>query len=140
MQSRPTQIPLIFDRCFNLRNTCISQKEIDEMKNTMHTHEDRLTNTNRDIERVTCTQREPVDGIDYVENQTRRNNLRIDGVAEVTAETWADTEVVSLNRLSVGCGATPRRQSGYLVGFCLFIRVICTMLPPHGHCRNLYFL
>ncbi|KAK2173754.1 hypothetical protein NP493_849g01017 [Ridgeia piscesae] len=62
------------------------------MKNTMHTHEDRLTNTNRDIERVTCTQREPVDGIDYVENQTRRNNLRIDGVAEVTAETWVDTE------------------------------------------------
>ena len=41
--------------------------------------------------------------------------------------------LVSLNRLSVGCGTTPRRQSGYLVGFCLFIRVIYTMLPPHGH-------
>ena len=40
---------------------------------------------------------------------------------------------VSLNRLLVGCGTTPRRQSGYLVGFCLFIRVIYTMLPPHGH-------
>ena len=27
--------------------------------------------------------------------------------------------VVSLNRLSVGCGTTPRRQSGYINGFCL---------------------
>ncbi|KAK2171751.1 hypothetical protein NP493_1029g02009 [Ridgeia piscesae] len=34
------------------------------------------------------------DGIDYVENQTRRNNLRIDGVAEIAAENGADTEAV----------------------------------------------
>ena len=27
--------------------------------------------------------------------------------------------VVSLNRLSVGCGTTPRRQSGTIYGFCL---------------------
>ena len=39
---------------------------------------------------------------------------------------------IALSRLSVGCGTTPRRQSGYLVGFCLFIRMIYTM-PPHGH-------
>ena len=36
-------------------------------------------------------------------------------------------KVVSLNRLSVGCGTAPRRQSGYLVGFCLLIRVIYTV-------------
>ena len=46
---------------------------------------------------------------------------------------WSWNELVSLNRLSVGYGTTPRRQSGYLVGFCLFIRLIYTMLPPHGH-------
>ncbi|KAK2172548.1 hypothetical protein NP493_950g02017 [Ridgeia piscesae] len=34
------------------------------------------------------------DGIDYVENQTRRNNLPIDAVAEIAAENWADTEAV----------------------------------------------
>ena len=28
-------------------------------------------------------------------------------------------QVVSLNRLSFGCGTTPRRQSGYIKGFCL---------------------
>ena len=64
------------------------------MKNTMHTLEDRLTNTNRDIECVTCMQRELVESVDYVENQTRRNNLQIDRVAEVTAETWADSVTV----------------------------------------------
>ena len=37
-----------------------------------------------------------------------------------------------------------RRQSGYLLarilGFCLFIRVIYTILPPHGHFHNLFFI
>ena len=41
--------------------------------------------------------------------------------------------VVSLNRLSVGCGTKPRRQSGESPGFWMFIRVIYTMLPSHGH-------
>ena len=67
------------------------------MKNTIHTHEDRLTNTNRDIERVTCMQRELVDDVD-IENQTRRNNLRIDGVAELTLKH----------------GPTPRQSPGKL--------------------------
>ena len=42
--------------------------------------------------------------------------------------------LVSLNRLSVGCVAMLRRQSG--VSACRLlnsIRVIYTMLPPHGH-------
>ena len=47
--------------------------------------------------------------------------------------------LVSLNRLSVVCGTMQRKQPGYLLGFCLFIRMIYTMLPPHGHCHNLYF-
>ena len=47
--------------------------------------------------------------------------------------------LVSLNRLSVGCGTTPRRQPGESPGFCLFIRVIYTMLPPHGHWLILFF-
>ena len=61
---------------------------------TIHSQSDRLSNTTRDVEQVTCAQREMEDGIDYVENQTRRNNLRIDGVAEIAAENWADTEAV----------------------------------------------
>ena len=71
-----------------------TQREIDEMKMTIHSQSDRLSNTIRDVEQVTCAQREMEDGIDYVENQTRRNNLRIDRVAEIAAENWADTEAV----------------------------------------------
>ena len=29
------------------------------------------------------------------------------------------SDIVSLNRLSVRCGTTPKRQSGYINGFCL---------------------
>ena len=68
-----------------------TQREIEEMKMIIHSQSDRLSNTTRDVEQVTCAQREMEDGIDYVENQTRRNNLRIDGVAEIAAENWADT-------------------------------------------------
>ena len=71
-----------------------TQREIDEMKMTIYSQSDRLSNTTRDVEQVTCAQREMEDGINYVENQTRRNNLRIDGVAEIAAENWADTEAV----------------------------------------------
>ena len=72
-----------------------TQKEIDEMKTTIRSQGVLLTNTStRDVERVTCAQRELEDGIEYVENHTSRNNLRIDGVAKVAAETWADTDAV----------------------------------------------
>ncbi|KAK2189668.1 hypothetical protein NP493_100g05001 [Ridgeia piscesae] len=65
-----------------------TQRDIDEMKMTIHSQSDRQSNTTRDVEQVTCAQREIEDGIDYVENHTNRNNLRIDGVAEVAAENW----------------------------------------------------
>ncbi|KAK2192591.1 hypothetical protein NP493_26g03051 [Ridgeia piscesae] len=71
-----------------------THREIDEMKMIIHSQSDRLSNTTRDVEQVTSAQREMEDGIDYVENQTRRNNLRIDGVAEIAAGNWADTEAV----------------------------------------------
>ena len=32
------------------------------------------------------------DNIDYIENQSRRNNVRIDGVPEEANETWGKTE------------------------------------------------
>ena len=44
------------------------------------------------IEIVISVQHEIENSIDCLENQPRRNNLRIDGVAEGNADTWADTE------------------------------------------------
>ena len=40
-------------------------------------------------------------------------------IAQQSVYGIARWEVVSLNRLSFGCGTTPRRQSGYINGFCL---------------------
>lgn len=37
---------------------------------------------------------------DYLENQTRRNNLLIDGVPESKTESWGDTEIVTKKVLS----------------------------------------
>ena len=34
------------------------------------------------------------DNIDYIENQSRRNNVRIDGVPEEANETWEKTEEI----------------------------------------------
>ena len=48
---------------------------------------------------------------------------------QLLLQVFSAVAMVSLNRLSVGCGTTPRRQSGYVVGFGLFIRVIYKMLP-----------
>ena len=70
------------------------QREVDEMKMTTHSQSDRLSNTTRDVEQVTREQREMEDSIDYVKNQTKRNNLRINKVAKIAAENWADAEAV----------------------------------------------
>ena len=36
----------------------------------------------------------------YLDNQSRRNNLRVDGVKEMQGEKWADTEVVLREAIS----------------------------------------
>ena len=51
--------------------------------------------------------------IDYIENQTRSNNLRIDGVAEVTAEAWADTEAVVRKILATALKLPENRRARY---------------------------
>ena len=51
------------------------------------------------------------DSIDYAENQTRMNNLRVDKVAEVAAETWADTEAVVRETFAAAAGRTGEPDS-----------------------------
>ena len=61
---------------------------------------------------VTAVQHEIEDFIDYVENQTRRNNLRTDDVAERAAEPWADTEAAVLKTF-VTSPKLPGRYQNY---------------------------
>ena len=59
-----------------------TQKAVDNIKNILHEKSDLLDDPVKRIEIVASVQHEIENGIDYLENQRRRNNLRIDGVAE----------------------------------------------------------
>ena len=69
-----------------------TQNEVDNIKKSLHEKSDVLDDVVKRIEIVASVQHEIENVIDYLENQPRRNNLRIDGVAEGNADTWADTE------------------------------------------------
>ena len=69
-----------------------SQTELHEMKNNNKSENDRERYEHRSLQKLTADFRRMDDNIDYLENQSRRNNLRIDGVKERAEETWADTE------------------------------------------------
>ena len=77
--------------------------------------------------------------VDYLENQSRRSNLRIDGIAEIPGETWAQTEAVraklakELNKITICCNS-PRcsankipfaviRRAALRISFCAVIRI-----------------
>ena len=70
-----------------------TQKEMDDIKQAVKSQSEQVSVNIRTIDAATAAQREIENDIDYVENQTRRNNLRIDGVMESPAESWADTKI-----------------------------------------------
>ena len=74
-----------------------TQNEVDNIKKSLHEKYDVLDDVVKRIEVVASVLHEIENGIDYLENQTRRNNLRIGGVTEGNAETWADTEAAISN-------------------------------------------
>ena len=69
-----------------------SQTELHEMRNNYKTENDKERYDHRSLQKLTADFRRMDDTIDYLENQSRRNNFRIDGVKERAEETWADTE------------------------------------------------
>ena len=68
------------------------QTELHEMRDSNKTDNDRERYEHRSLQNLTAGFRRMDDTIDYLENQSRRNNLRIDGAKERAEETWADTE------------------------------------------------
>ena len=66
--------------------------EVGDIKQAVKPQSEQLSVNIHSIDAATSVQREIEDGIDYVENKTRRNNLRINGVMDSPAKTWADTE------------------------------------------------
>ena len=56
-----------------------TQNEVDNIKKSLHEKSDVLDDVVKRIEIVASVQHDIENSIDYLENQTRRNNLRIDG-------------------------------------------------------------
>ena len=66
-----------------------TQKDVQEMKPNM----EKLLGIKRDISNTKIILDQQKNKAEYLENQSRRNNLRLDGIPEVHGETW---EVESL--------------------------------------------
>ena len=73
-----------------------TQKEVSEMKQNVTTNHDKRVAADRLLNKLDADVKRVDDTADYVENQSRRNNLRVDGVKEKPGETWEDTEAALL--------------------------------------------
>jgi len=62
-----------------------SQQEVDTLQSAIKSTKTTVAKSAADIQFNK-------EGIDYLENQSRRNNLRLDGITEDRNETWAQTE------------------------------------------------
>ena len=69
-----------------------SQSELHELKETVKRDTVLIKDYDRIIDQMSADVRKQDDATDYLENQSRRNNLRIDGVKERGGETWEMTE------------------------------------------------
>lgn len=69
-----------------------SQSEIDNLKETVAKQDKLETNLLADIEHISMSLENTEDKLDYLENQSRRNNIRFDNIPEDPKETWDDTE------------------------------------------------
>ena len=65
-----------------------SQKDIDELKPCTA----KLADIETDIDDIYAAVDHHVDKLEYLENQSRRNNIRVDGIQEEENESWDTTE------------------------------------------------
>lgn len=69
-----------------------SQKDIEDNKKKIDTLEIGVHAAINDIKELQADGEKQLNKSTYLENQSRRNNLRIDGIKEESKETWEDTE------------------------------------------------
>ena len=69
-----------------------TQKELQEVKQSVKVNNDGNTAADKLLAKLTDDIKRVDDAADYMENQSRRNNLRVDGVKEKPGETWQERE------------------------------------------------
>ena len=70
----------------------VSLRELSEIKQNVTNNHDHRVAADRLLRKLDADVKRVDDTADYVENQSRRNNLRVDGVKEKPGETWENTE------------------------------------------------
>ena len=66
-----------------------TQKDVDELK-PFHV---KLEDVNKDLDKISKDLASHSQKMEYLENQSRRNNIRVKGIPESDNETWEDVEV-----------------------------------------------
>lgn len=69
-----------------------SQEEIDTIKGNVAEHDETLKGINMEIQNLNTAIQNHQPKLTYLENQSRRDNLRIEGLPEDPQETWEMTE------------------------------------------------
>lgn len=69
-----------------------TQKDVDELKVTLAKQSEHEKITETDMVKICESLQVMCDKQEYLEGQSRRNNIVIDGVPESTGESWADSE------------------------------------------------
>ena len=67
-----------------------SQIKLQELKQRYIHDFEQHKNTYKDVEHINTELKKLENTADYLENQSRRNNLRFDGIKERTGESWAE--------------------------------------------------
>ena len=83
-----------------------TQHEVEDLKTQMSKNQPLNTT---DVACMKEQLRRVEDNIDYIENQSRRNNVRIDGVPEEANETWEKTEEMVKQQMTKNLFDSPNR-------------------------------
>ena len=65
-----------------------SQQDINDLKEAA----DAIDDMDKELEDIQCRLHKREEKLEYLENQSQRNNVRIDGIPEEDNETWLNTE------------------------------------------------
>lgn len=85
-----------------------SQAEIEDIKKVAES----VHHLDRKVETIQIQLDQSSDLLDYLDNQMRRNNLRIEGVNEIENESWEKTETLVKSTLTDKLHFTPDEISG----------------------------
>ncbi|KAL7371163.1 hypothetical protein ABVT39_020770 [Epinephelus coioides] len=74
-------------------NMEFSQSEVEELKSAHTTNLSAFKSISANCDELQKTSEALISKMDYIENQTKRNNILIDGIKDDRSESWHDTEI-----------------------------------------------